>query len=288
MSIKMLNNTPPWEWPEDAGEIIVEVLLDKKAPAEDRLLAAELAGDNVVMDNDMAPRLLSVVKDTAESEELRARAAVSFGAGLDYADMMEFDDYGEEGGMLSEEVFTEIQDTLRALYNDSATPKIVRRRILEGSVRGPQDWHKDAIREAYALDDTEWRVTAVFGMGYIKGFEEQILESLETDNPDIFYEAVQSAGNWGLKDAWPCIKALLLKKDIDKWLLIAAIEASATVNPEGCVEYLMNFEDAEDEDIAGAAEDALTTAGMAADEFDDDYDDDDDDLDDDDLDGDKF
>jgi len=240
------------------------------------------------MDNDMAPRLLSVVKDTGESDELRSTAAVSFGAGLEYADIMDFDDYGDESEIISEDVFNEIQETFRVLYYDADTPKIVRRRILEGSVRGPLDWHREAVREAYTSDDTEWRITAVFCMGYIKGFEDEILESLKSDNSEISYEAVQAAGNWGLKDAWPYIRELLLTEDIDKWLLIAAIEAAATVNPEESVEILMEFQDDEDEDIADAAEDALTTAGMASDDFDDDYDDDydDDDYDDDDYDDD--
>jgi len=288
MNLNMLTDTPPWEWPDDADEIISKVLLDKKAPAADRKRAAELAGDPVVMDNDMAPRLLSVVKDTGESDELRSTAAVSFGAGLEYADIMDFDDYGDESEIISEDVFNEIQETFRVLYYDADTPKIVRRRILEGSVRGPLDWHREAVREAYTSDDTEWRITAVFCMGYIKGFEDEILESLKSDNSEISYEAVQAAGNWGLKDAWPYIRELLLTEDIDKWLLIAAIEAAATVNPEESVEILMEFQDDEDEDIADAAEDALTTAGMASDDFDDDYDDDydDDDYDDDDYDDD--
>jgi len=276
MNIQILNDTAPWEWPEDAGETISKVLLDKNAPASDRLLAAELAGDIVVMDNDMAPRLLSIVKDTSESEELRSKAAVSFGAGLEYAEMMDFDDYGGEGDILTEEIFNEIQETFRNLYYDTNTPKLVRRRILEGSVRAPMDWHKEAVEEAYSNDDIEWRLTAVFCMGYIKGFEDKILESLKSENPDIHYEAVQSTGNWGIKEAWPYIKELLLRQDIDKWLLIAAIQAAATVNPEESVEILMDFEDSEDEDIADAAEDALVNAGMAVDEFDDDdlYDDD--------------
>jgi HEAT repeat protein len=275
MNINMLNDTPPWEWPEDAGEILSKVFLDKNAPAPDRLLAAELAGDNVVMDNDMAHRLLSIVKDTSESEELRSTAAVSFGAGLEYAEMMDFDDYGGEGDLLTEEVFNEIQETFRILYYDADTPKIVRRRILEGSVRGSAEWHKEAVREAYSLDDTEWHITAVFCMGYVRGFEDKIMESLESENPEVLYEAVQSAGHWGIKDAWPYIKELLLKEDIDKWLLIAAIEAAATVNPEESVEFLTDLENSEDEDIADAAEDALLNAGMLVDDFDDnDFDDD--------------
>ncbi len=282
MNIQILNDTAPWEWPKDAGKTISKVLLDKNAPASDRLLAAELAGDNVVMDNDMAPRLLSIVKDTSESEELRSKAAVSFGAGLEYAEMMDFDDYGGEGDILTEETLNEVQETFRNLYYDTDTPKLVRRRILEGSVRSPMDWHKEAVEEAYSNDDTEWRTTAVFCMGYIKGFEDKILESLKSENPNIHYEAVRSTANWGIKEAWPYIKKLLLKKDIDKWLLIAAIEAAATVNPEESAEILMDFEDSEDEDIAEAAEDALLNAGMAVDDFNvDDFDSYDDDFDDD-------
>lgn len=267
MDMKELYEIPPWEWPEDAPEIISKVLSDKTAPEADRLLAAELAGDNVVMDTDMAAFLLPFVKDTGESEKIRATAAVSFGAGLEYADLMEFDENDET---ISEEMFKEIQETFRTLYHDPNTPKIVRRKILEGSVRSPMDWHQKAIQEANSNDDTEWQMTAVFCMGYIRGFEDKILKALENENEDIFYEAVRAAGNMDITKAWPYIKELLLKEDIDKWLLIAAIEAAATVHPEEAEEILLDLSDSTDEDIALAAEDALTIAGMTGEEFDDD------------------
>jgi hypothetical protein len=52
--------------------------------------------------------------------------------------------------------------------------------VLEASVRAPQDWHLDAIREAYSSTDEAWSLTAVFCMRFVRGFNEQILEALES------------------------------------------------------------------------------------------------------------
>ena len=56
-------------------------------------------------------------------------------------------------------------------FMDGDIPKDVRREILEASVRAPQDWHQEAVRMAYSSDDESWRLTAVFCMCYIRGFE---------------------------------------------------------------------------------------------------------------------
>ena len=76
--------------------------------------------------------------------------------------------------------FHRIQASMHKLYGDPATPKEVRRRIVEGSVRAPQEWHAEAVRKAYADGDPEWKQTAVFSMGYVPGFNAQILESLNS------------------------------------------------------------------------------------------------------------
>jgi HEAT repeat protein len=128
------------------------------------------------------------------------------------------------------------------------------------------DWHNDAIQAAYSSDDEEWILTAVFSMCYVKGFEDQVLESLNHKNPDIFYEAVCAAGNWGIKEAWPYINKLLTDKDTDKWLLIAAIEGAANICQDEAIDLLMEFSDSEDEDIADAAEEALAMAGLGLDD----------------------
>ena len=95
---------------------------------------------------------------------------------------------------VAERTFHRIGESLRKLYMDAGVPEEVRRRILEASVRAPEDWHEEAVRAAYGSDDDAWRLTAVFCMRFVRGFDEQIVEALDSENPDIHYEAVCAAG----------------------------------------------------------------------------------------------
>ncbi len=54
MDIYTLDDLPPWEWPEDAEAMIIGLLEDTQADAEERLLAAELAGDYTNMNDALA------------------------------------------------------------------------------------------------------------------------------------------------------------------------------------------------------------------------------------------
>src|SRR5262249_4136636 len=141
----------------------------------------------------------------------------------------------------------------------SAT-KEVRRRVLETSVRAPEDWHRDAIRTAWASDDDAWKLTAVFCMGFVKGFDDQIEEALNSQDPDTHYEAVVAAGNWGIDAAWPHIADLLASESTEKPLLLAAIEAVPSIRPDDAAEILGDLLDSDDEDIVGAVEEALAMA----------------------------
>jgi hypothetical protein len=262
MNIHTLNDIPPWDWPENADEFISKVLREKNTPVSDRVLAAEMAGNHVMMNDDMGDLLLTIIRDKDEPEELRAKAAISLGPALDYANMMEFDD--PDDILLSEEAFYKVQKQLQNIHQDAGAPKELRRMALEASVRAPMDWHKQAIQEAYRSNDQQWLLTAIFCMGYVKGFEDQILESLKSENPDIFYEAVCSAGNRGVKAAWPYVEEIITGEGLDKPLLIAAIEASIHINPFESVDILSELSLSDDEEIAEAAEEALAMAGMYA------------------------
>jgi HEAT repeat protein len=279
MDLKTLHDTPPWEWPEDAGEMFLEILRDERADKSERLLAAELAGDSTVIDDELADALMSILLSGHEPEDLRARAVISLGPALEYADIDGFDD--PEYVPISEQTFIRIQKTLRKLYMDAGVPKEVRRRILEASVRAPQDWHRDAVRAAYSSDDEDWRLTAVFCMRFVRGFEERILQSLDSRNPDIHYEAVCAAGNWEIDAAWSHIAGLVIAEDTDKSLLFAAIEAAASIRPHEASEILVELIESDDEDIVEAAYDALGMAeALAVEGWDEDNDDNDDDDDD--------
>ena len=261
----------PWDWPEDAGRMFQEVLDDNSADLSDRLLAAEMAGDLVVFNDVLARTLLTIVGNSDEAEDLRARAALSFGPAFEHVDLYEFDD--PDDIVLSEGVFREIQASLKKFYYDADVSKELRRRILEAVVRAPEDWHPAAVRAAFACDDENWQLTAVFCMRFIKGFDQQILKALESENSDIRYEALLAAGNWELKKAWPFIACLLSDDGIDKTMLLAAIDAVAEIGLSEAGNSLEGFLDSNDDDIVDAANDALVMLKGGG--FDDDYDEED-------------
>jgi hypothetical protein len=153
---------------------------------------------------------------------------------LEHADTEAFED--AEDLPISERTFHRIQEALCTLYMDASVPTDVRRRILEASVRAPQDWHRDAIRAAYSSDDDVWRLTAVFCMRSVRGFDAQILEALDSANPDIHYDAVIAAGNWEVDAAWAHVAALVTSRKTDKSLLLAAIDAVASIRPHDAPE----------------------------------------------------
>jgi HEAT repeat protein len=259
MKLKTFIDTPPWEWSEDAAKIFLKALRDDQADESERLLAAELAGDSTVINDELAGELLTIVSDDKNSDSLRGRAAISLGPALEYAFIDGFDDPTDVP--ISENKFHQIQESFLNLYMDTNVPKEVRRRVLEASVRAPQGWHPDAIREAYASADESWRLTAVFCMRFVRDFDEQILEALDTENQDIHYEAVCAAGNWEVDAAWPHIAALITAENTEKFLLLAAIEAVASIRPQEAEEILIDLIESEDEDIAEATSEALAMAG---------------------------
>ena len=274
MDLKTLRDTAPWEWPENTDELLIEILSKGAVDAQDRLLAVELAGDPAVINDALAEALLGVIKNNQEKDNVRGMAAISLGPALEHADMMGFED--EDDVVISENLFRQIQQSLRELYAKNELPELVRRRVLEASVRAPQSWHHEAVRSAYAGVKDNWRLTAVFCMQFIAGFEEEIIESLNNTDELIHYQAVVAAGNWEVDEAWDHIAKLVRSDKTEKNLRLAAIEAIANIRPEDAGEIIGALLESKDDDVADAAHEALVMAeGLA--EFDDDEFDDDED-----------
>jgi len=269
MNIKNLKDIPPWQWPTDAGQMLLDVLQDDQAPGSDRLLVAELAGDFTVINDELADALLSILFNPREPDGLRGQAAISLGPALEYAYVDGFED--PDDVPITEPMFRKIQGTLHKLYMDAQTPKEVRRPVLEASARAPEKWHKNAVAVAYRSEDEDWKLTAVFCMQFIRGFDKQILEFLKSQNPDIHYHAVCAAGNWEIDAAWPHIAALVTSEETEKELLLAAIEAAAFIRTHKASEILSPLLDSDDEDIVDAVYEVLAMAGeIHEDEEDDD------------------
>jgi hypothetical protein len=255
MNVNTLRGIPPWDWPDGAGQMLLDLLRDDRAAPGDRLLAAELAGDLTVMNDELADALLAILRSGDEAERLRGQAVISLGPVLEQADLHGFEDADDVP--IAEHTLHRIHESLRKLYRDADVPANVRRRILEASVRAPQGWHPDAVRAAYGSDDEAWRLTSVFCMRFVRGFDEQILEALDSANPDIHYEAVCAAGAWEVDAAWPHISALVTSGRTDKPLLLAAIDAVASIRPREAAEILQALTDSDDEDVVEAVFEAL-------------------------------
>ncbi|RJP16589.1 MAG: hypothetical protein C4520_18325 [Candidatus Abyssobacteria bacterium SURF_5] len=266
MDIEELDEIPPWEWPEEADEILLEILRDAHADVSKRVLAADLAGDCAVLNDEIARQLLLIVLSPDEPNDLRAAAVASLGPALEDSDCSDYDDPEEMS--ISEPMFHEINKSLEELYRGAFVPEEVQRRVLEASAHAPQEWHREAVSAAYSSTDEKWKLSAVFCMRFVGGFDDQIVEALESDNPDILYEAVVAAGRWGTPASWPRITTLLSSKETEKALLLAAIEAAPYVRPEEAVEAVAGFTDSPDDEIAEAASQIVSALEPFPDEFD--------------------
>jgi len=255
MDLTTLTDIPPWQWPADTGTLLLDTLRDDAAHEPELLLAAEFAGDITVINDGLADALLVLLRRGDRSEPLRVRAAISLGPVLELADTDGFDNLGDVP--ITEQTFGRIRESLRGLYRDVDVPAAVRRGILEASVRAPQDWHPGAVGVAWSGDDAAWRLTAVFCMQNVRGFDAQILEALDSPDPDIHYQAVVAAGNWELTAAWSHMVALVASQDTEKSLLLAAIDAVASMRPSKAADILSDILDTGDEDIVFAVHEAL-------------------------------
>lgn len=235
----------------------MDVLANEHADPTERLIAAELAGDVTIINDDFVELLLQILDRGDFPDRLRCQAALSLGPVLEEVDIDGFDaPFGEPP--ISKGVFRSIQAAFEKMHADNATPKIVRRRVLEASVRAPRDWHRAAIRTAYARRDREWKVTAVFAMRWVDGFDREILEALESDDDEIRYQAVCAAGNWGVEAAWPHVAPILETERGDRRMLLAAIEAVGSLRPKEAPAVLGDLADDEDAEIAEAAMGVIT------------------------------
>ena len=260
MDLKLLQKTPPWEWPDNTGIFLMRIMSDNRMDTPDRLLAAEMAGDLTVINDDLAAVLLSILLNAGEPEDLRGIAAISLGPVLELADIEEFEE--PDDVPVTEKKFRHIKESLRQICLDTDIPKNVRRMTLEASIRAPEDWHIEAVQEAYTSGDELWKLTAVFSMRWIAGFDDYILEELNNEDEAIHAEAVYAAGTWEIDEAWSHVMNLLISEETGKRVLLAALEAAACIRPFEATDLLEGYIDSDDEEIVDTA---LRAVSMATD-----------------------
>ena len=256
--LELLHQTPMWEWPEEAPDWISDGL---QADDSGLRLAAALAAAQVA-DDELAALLVQVARADAD-EEVASTAAVALGPALEECSLeydfglADADDGLDDDAPLTRQAYQRVCDALKALYEDGNRPTLVRRRAVEASVRAPQPWHEQMVREAWGRDDGAWKATAVFCMGYLESFDETILEALRHADPGVRREAFVAAGSREIEAAGP----LAMDAARDGGLTVeereGAIVALETLDPPHSLELLERLARDADEELADAANQAL-------------------------------
>lgn len=249
--LRALDVSPVWEWSEDATDLICESI--KSDDAAIRELAVGLASE--VMDDALCRQLAGIIVSDP-SAEVAARAAIALGPALEECDLDGYD-IDPDGAPLTEATFDWLKKELEVIYRSANRPTLVRRRVLEASVRASQPWHIDAVRAAHQTADSDWIVTAVFCMGHLHGFDSEILAALDADDPVLKAEAVRAAGQSELQRAGRAVLTLAKTETTPRDLRIAAVDALASLNPDGSQELLEELAASSDGELAQAAQDTL-------------------------------
>lgn len=218
--------------------------------------------DEPIDDDEGARQALDILTDPEEPPERRGEAVIKLGPGLQSVD--ERMSWADPSVFFSRDVFEEIDDTLRTMFFDASTPELVRRRILEAAVRCPGEWHEGAIRAAWQSDSSEWRVTALFSMDHVPGFEDEIRTTIRRpDLPDdLLREAVRAAGRRGLAEVEPIVREVALDDDAQHSIRLDAIDALIWCGDDHTEAALRQLTRHNDPEIADHAQWALDELRM--------------------------
>ncbi len=233
--------------------------------AEERLAALFEISDEV--DDELVGELERMLLEDPD-EEVRARVPISLGPALELC----FTELDEEGRLpppdfynmapLTQEVYDRLVETLRRVYLDGTAPELVRRRVLEGAIRSPQPWQEKAVAAAYRSGEESWQITAVFCMGHLRGFEDEIVEAFESESEQVRFEAIRAAGEAGVQRLARPLQALAEDPEADPDERIVAILATANIGATGTFEILDELCADPEEAVAEAAEEALADFSM--------------------------
>jgi len=257
LRLELLRDTDVWQWPAGADEAIASGL--GAADITVKTLALESAAS--VIDDRLAGLALALLANQQEEQEVRVAAVEALGSALEECCFCEEEALSEEAP-LSGAVITEIQRTLRRLYYDSATPDLVRQRLLVTAVRSPQPWHEGAIRACFASGDEHWQVAALECMALYTGFSSEVLTALRYSQPRLQIQAIHTAGALALTEAAPVIVALAHDEEVSMELRLAAIASLPKLGAPAAVEALEHLLRNPQPRLRKAAEEALVELEM--------------------------
>ena len=194
--------------------------------------------------------LLPTFQDMAEHDpdtEVRAGAAAALAT---YVYMGEVED-------ISAAKLKRAEECLLSLIS-SQEPTLVRRRALEALGFSSRKEVVGLIEKAYASDDTDWVITALFAMGRSANsrWNPQVLKMLSHTHPGVRAEAASAAGELEIRSAKSLLLELLEDSDFD--VRMATIWALSQVGGKGVRETLEELlETTADDEEANQIDNAL-------------------------------
>ncbi|MEP6985382.1 MAG: HEAT repeat domain-containing protein [Chloroflexota bacterium] len=213
---------------------------------------------------DLLSRLIDLAEND-ESTEVRAAAVSELGR------FILLGEYGD----IPEQQAVQAQDVAINLLNDTAEDIQVRRRALEAISNSSLEFIPEAIEEAYESDESLMRVSAVFAMGrsYDQRWTETVLRELQNDDPEIRYEAARAAGELEIEEAVTLLGQLAVadEREIQQVAIWSLGEIGGSQAMRLLTALAEDAEDAKDDDLHEAIEDAIGYAGMVGSDIDVDF-----------------
>lgn len=240
----------------DFGPIILLALDD---PDEE---VRRLALDGIFEDS--PPTVIERVIGLAKSDpfsEVRAAATQTLGQFILQGEL----------GKLPDHLNTRLQDTVLALYNNMNEALDVRRRALEAIANCGREGVKDMIREAYFADDLPMRVSAVFAMGRTcdDAWASHVLDELDSEEPEMVYEAARAAGELELKKALPRLIEMAYEDDreVQEMAIWALGEIGGKQARNALNELAALAEENGDDELSDAVQEAQSVASMVGEDL---------------------
>jgi HEAT repeat protein len=200
-------------------------------------------------DEDIVPLLVSLLRDPEAI--VRSEAALALGRFLLRGELAEAPSPGCD----------EIDEALRAVYEDTAEIPEVRGRALEAlGVRG-HEWVRDMIEDSYAGGDRRMQLSAVHAMGRSAdpAWLPTIIDEMHNDDGEMRFEAAQAAGAIAEEDAVSELAGLTA--DEDEQVRDAAITALGQIGGPAARSVLHGVAaGSRDPQVLEAVSDALSEA----------------------------
>jgi len=181
---------------------------------------------------------LEILKNDPDAQT-RAEAAAVLSLFVDLGELEE----------IPEDLYHQVESALLAVANGLDESK-VRRRALESLGYSSRAEVQTLIESAYRREDPAWKASALFAMGRSADsrWDDEILQSLISENQNVQDAAIAAAGELSIKEASPILLKLLTDAEEEGEITNAVIWSLSQIGGEDVRIYIENLLDQTDDD----------------------------------------